>query len=255
MARRAFVSTMVAVVVVAGIVAAPALAFRPSATWLFNRVLERARERGTTSLRVESTTSTWDATGTAVVAGDAERTWIATGGRVRRELDNDKGMTAEIRADGKLLTRVTGQADKTSKAGIDVLAEVMTVSSSQDETPAAQRLIAQLKGLGINTEVTSYSRFDGRVAYIVGSKPWETDKAQVWFDKDLLVPLRLVTFQKEGSATVKVDTRWLGWGSPVGGSWYPQAVEVWRADKLVRRTVTEDLERNITVDTALFAIP
>ncbi len=249
-ARRVFL-----VCVVAAVLAAPALAFRPSAGWLFARVMERARERGTTSLRVEATTTTWAPGGTAVVEGGAERSWLTTSGRVRRELETDKGRTTEVRADGRLLTQSTGQADKTTKTGLDVLAEIMTVSSSTEEGKAAQRLIAALKSAGINTEVTAYGRFDGRVAYLVGSKPWETDKPQLWLDKDLLVPLRFVTFQKEGAGTIKVDMRFSGWGSPVGGSWYPQTIEIWRGDTLVRRTVTEDIERNIAVDASLFAIP
>ena len=251
---RSRVAVAVAVVVVA-VLATPALAFRPSATWLFSRVMERSRERGTTSLRVEATTTTWDVTGKPQVEGSAERTWLTAPGRLRRELDLDKGHSTEVRADGRLLTQVPGQADKKSNAGIDILAELMTAMSSQDAGPAAQRFIGSLKALGINTEVVSYSRFDGRVAYLVGSKPWETDKPQLWVDKDLLVPLRLVTFQKDGAVNARIDTRYLGWGSPVGGSWYPQVIEVRRGDAVIRRSVTEDLERNIEIDGALYAIP
>ena len=31
--------------------------------------------------------------------------------------------------------------------------------------------------------------------------------------------------------TVKVDVRYLGWGSPVGGNWYPGSIEIWRGDR------------------------
>ncbi len=253
MKTRVVVVAVVAVVV--AFAAVPALAFRPSATWLFSRVMERARERGTTSLRAEATTTTWDIAGTAVIEGAAERTWLSAPGRLRRELDLVKGHSTEVRGDGRLLTQVPGQADKKTNGSLDVVAEIMTAMSSQDAGPAAQRLIGSLKAQGINTEVVSYSRFDGRVAYLVGSKPWETDKPQLWLDKDLLVPLRFVTFQKDNGATVKIDQRYLGWGSPVGGSWYPQVIETRRGDAVVRRSVTEDLERNVAVDGNLFAIP
>ena len=255
MRTRVAVAVAVVVVVVVAVVAMPALAFRPSATWLFNRVMERSHDRGTTSLRVDASTTTWTITGAPVVEGAAERTWLSAPGRLRRELDVDKGHTTEVRADGRLLSQTPGQPDKKSNAGVDLLAEIMTAMSSQDSGPAAQRLIGALKALGINTEVVSYSRFDGRVAFVVGSKPWETDKPQLWLDKDLLVPLRLVTLQKDGANMVRIDTRYLGWGSPVGGSWYPQVIEVWRGDAVIRRSVTEDLERNIEIDSALYAIP
>ncbi len=239
----------VAAAVVVALLALPALAFRPSASWLFNRVVERASARSTTTLTVEATTSTWDAAGKPVVVGESERVWLAPPAMSRRELDLEKGRVVEVRADGRFFSQQGSQAGKTSNGGFDALAEFATQPAD------TQRLIAVLKNLGINTEVVAYSRFDGRVAYLVGSKPWETDKPQLWLDKDLMVPLRLVTFQKDGDKTVRVDTRFLGWGSPVGGSWYPAVVEVWRADVLVRRTVTESLERNGVLSPTLFAIP
>lgn len=230
----------------------PALAFRPSATWVFGRAMEKARDRGTTSLRVDATTSVWDVTGKPVIEGAAERVWLEAPGRLRRELDVGKGMTTEVRVDGRLLVREPDKAERSSKSGLDLLADMMTAQSSLEAGPAAQRLIAAAKGIGVNPEVVAYSRFDGRIAYLVGSKPWETDKPQLWLDKELLVPLRLVTTLKDGSATTRLDVRYLGWGSPVGGAWYPAAVEIWRGDSLVRRTVTETLERNTTLDPGLF---
>ena len=246
--------------IVAGIMCAvalassPALAFRPSATWVCTKVMDKAGARGTTSLKIDATTSAWDLTGKAVIAGAPERVWLQAPGRLRRELDTDGGTTVEVRADGRLLVKAPGKPDSTVKQGMDLLAELMTASAGHDTGAAAQKLLQGIKGLGINPEVVSYARFDGRVAYLVGSKPWETDKPQIWFDKDLMVPLRLVTFLKDGGNTVRIDLRYLGWGSPVGGAWYPQAVEVWRGDALVRRAVTEALDRNAVIDASLFEL-
>jgi hypothetical protein len=247
--RRLFA---VAIGAAAGLVARPALAFRPSTTWVLGRVLEKARDRGTGSLRADATTSTWDVTGKAVLEGAAERVWLEAPGRLRRELDVGKDTTVEVRSGGRLVVRQPGKPEQPLKSGLDLIADVLTASTGQEPGPAAQNLIAALKAVGVNTEVVSYARFDGRVAYLIGSKPWETDKPQVWFDKDLLVPLRLVTFQKDGSAVMRLDVRYLGWGSPVGGAWYPAAVEIWRGESLVRRTVTESLDRNITLDAGLW---
>ena len=75
----------VAAAVVFALLALPALAFRPSANWLFNRVVERASARSTTTLTVEATTSTWDAAGKPVVVGESERVWLAPPAMSRRE--------------------------------------------------------------------------------------------------------------------------------------------------------------------------
>ena len=146
--------------------AAPAQAFRPSANWLFGRAMEKARDRGTTSLKVEATTSTWDVTGKPVVEGAAERVWLEAPGKLRRELDVGKGTITELRADGRLLVREPGKPEQSSKLGLDLLADLMTAPAGLDAGPAAQRLIGVIKGLGINPEVISYGRADGRVAYL-----------------------------------------------------------------------------------------
>ncbi len=214
--------------------------------------MEKARDRGTTSLRADATTTIWEVTGKPVVEGAAERVWLEAPGRLRRELDVGKQTILDIRLDGRLIVRQPNKPEQSLKSGLDLLADVMTATAGQEPAPAAQKLLAALKVVGVNTEVVSYARFDGRVAYLIGSKPWETDKPQVWFDKDLFVPLRVVTLQKEGSAQTRLDVRLLGWGSPVGGAWYPAAVEIWRGDAVVRRTLTESLDRNITLDPGLW---
>ena len=226
-----------------------ALAFRPSAGWLFGQAAERSRSRGSNTLTVEATTTIYDEKGRAIVAAAPERLILAWPGKLRRELEVDGGATLEVRADGKLTTQQPGAAAKSGRAGVDLLAEMMTSSSSMDINGTARGLLNGVKALGVNPEIVAYGRFDGRVAFLIGSKPWETDKSQVWLDKDLLVPLRVVST----AGGVVVDIRYLGWGSPVGGSWYPQVVEIWQDGRLVRRTVTENLERNTAVAAATFS--
>jgi len=253
------VATLVAIVGLAAVAVAPtaAHAFRPPVKWLLDRAMDKAVERGTKSAKVDAVVTVYDAGGRPRGLDVAERVWLSaspTGvALLRRETDQEGGQTVEIRAEGKNLTRAPGQPEKSQKAGVDALADMVAFAPPADGAIAADRLIAAFKGLGVNTEVVSYARFDARVAYLIGSKPWETDKPQVWIEKDSLLPMRVVTFQKgSDGAMTKVDLRYLGWGSPVGGLWYPQAIEVWRNDKLVRRSVTQNVERNLPVDATLF---
>ncbi|MDP2342633.1 MAG: hypothetical protein Q8O67_16870 [Deltaproteobacteria bacterium] len=249
---------VVAVVVACLLGSSSAAAFRPSTKWVIDKAYDKAIDRGTSALHVDANVVVYDPVTGASRGELAERTWLASPGpsgfsSLRRESEQGGGSVVELRVEGKLITRAPGQPDKSQKAGVDVLADLVVAALPLDAGIASDKLIVAVKGLGVNTEIVSYARFDGRVAYLIGSKPWETDKAQVWFEKDTHLPLRLVTFQKgSDGVVVKVDVRYLGWGSPVGGAWYPQTIEIWRGDKLLRRAVTQNVERNLPVDATLF---
>jgi hypothetical protein len=251
-ARRS--SSLVLVLALAGgLGAAPAEAYRPSTRWLVGQSLERINERGTRSLQVEARVQVYGTGGAPRGEPLVERTWIASPGQLRRETEGDDGVVVEVRAGGRALVKAPGQPDRASKAGLDLLVGILAPAPSS-EGPA-DGLVEALKALGVNTEVTAYGRFDGRVAVVVGGKPFETDQPTVWLDKDTLLPVRVVTFQKGADgATQKVDVRYLGWGSAVGGNWYPASIEVWRADQLVRRAVTQSVVRNEPVDQGLFSL-
>jgi hypothetical protein len=230
-----------------------ALAYRPSSSSVLHRAIERSIERASRALRVDATVQLYAADGSRRGEPLVERVWVAPPWQMRRETEGDDGVIVEVRADGRLLTKTPGQPDKTSKAGVDVLVELL--APLPPAQAAGDQLLASLKTLGINTEVTSFARFDGRVAIVIGSKPWQTDQPQAWFDKDTLLPVRVVTFGKgSDGAPVKIDVRYLGWGSPVGGNWYPASIEVWKSDKLVRRSVTQSVERNGTIDAGVFSL-
>ena len=254
---RLFPALLAIAIVTGALVGSDAWAYRPSLRTLLTKSLDRAFERGTKSLKVESEIQAYDDAGRPRGATVTERHFIQAPNKFRRETEGDGGVVIEIRSDGKSLRKAQGQADKAGKAPIDLLVEAVVASPPLLPEQVADRLISGMKSLGVNTEVVSFARFDGRVAYLVGSKPWEVDKPQVWIDKETLLLVRVVTFQKEGradGAPSRIDVRYLGWGSAVGGNWYPATVEVWRDDKLVRRAVTQQVEKNAPMEAALFAL-
>lgn len=241
--------------VVAALAAAPAAAYRPPARLLLQKSMERQTERGTKTLQVEAETQLFDAAGAARGPAFAERLLFQAPGSMRRESELPEGTRVELRVDDKTTTRQPGQADKTSKAAVDLLFDLVTAAPPLDPDRAVERMLRDLKLVGVNPEVVSFARFDGRIGYLIGSKPWELDKPQVWLDKDTLLVTRLVMVQKgEGAALKRTDVRYLGWGSPIGGVWFPSTIEVWVDDKLVRRTSVSQVDRNLAFDATLFQV-
>lgn len=240
---------------VVGAAAPPASAYRPPARLLLQKSMERQAERGTKTLQVEAETQLFDAAGAARGPAFAERLLYQTPASMRRESELPDGARVELRLDDRTTLKQPGQPDKTSKAPVDLLFDLVNAAPPLDPDRAVERMLRDLKTLGVNPEVVSFARFDGRIAYLIGSKPWEKDKPQLWLDKDTLLVARVVMVQKgEAGALQRTDVRYLGWGSPIGGVWFPASIEVWVDDKLVRRTSVSQVDRNIAFDATLFQL-
>ena len=117
--------------------------------------------------------------------------------------------------------------------------------------PGAKRSLAFLKRHGIDESVVSLARFDDRVAFVIGAKPWETNKPQLWIDKELRVPLRLVTV----NGNVVEELRLLGYGSELVDQWFPRRIERWENGGLVEVTEISAIEVNAALDKDLLAPP
>lgn len=114
--------------------------------------------------------------------------------------------------------------------------------------PEPDRPYAQeLSRLGVSLAVAVLGRFNGQVAFVIGSHPAEA-KPQAWVDKQTFQPLRVVFQAGEALA----DVRLLDWGSPAGGDWFPRAVEVHQGGALQARFLTEKAVANPKVPDALF---
>ena len=252
------VRALIALATIVVVTAAPAaLAYRPPARTLLQKAMERQIERGTKSVKVDAETQLFDVGGGSRGAAFVERLMFMGPGSARRESDMPEGTRVEVRVDERQAVRAAGAAaaDKVTKAPIDILVDHVTTAPPLDDERATERLMRDLKALGVNTEVVTFARFDGRVSYLIGSKPWEKDKPQIWLDKETLLPTRVVMISKADDGKVrKTDVRYLGWGSPIGGNWFPASIEVYDNDKLVRRTQVKNVERNQPFDATLFAL-
>ena len=117
--------------------------------------------------------------------------------------------------------------------------------------PGGQRGRSLLERMGIDVQVVSLNRFEGRPAYVVGARPGQMDRAQLWIDKELEVPVRWL--MDEGGQLVEV--RLTGYHLPTTGPWFPERIEI-RSGREIRDVVVYQRVRlNPPVDKRLFGPP
>jgi hypothetical protein len=218
--------------------AAQASAYRPPARVLFQKAMERQFDRATKTLRIDVETQQFELSGAPRGPAASEKWSYEAPGNFRR--DSDAGV--EVRVDGR------------GKAAPDFLLDQVTSAPPLDPDRAVERFFHDMAAVGVNTEVVSFARFDGRIAYLIGSKPWENDKPQVWLDKDSLLVVRVVTLVKGDDGKLhRNDVRYLGWGAPLVGNWFPSTIEWWSDDHLVKRATVRNVERGVSFEAGTFS--
>ena len=112
---------------------------------------------------------------------------------------------------------------------------------------------ALLRAHKIDGKIVSLSRMNKRIIWVIGAHEGDHESPQLWIDKDLRVPVRLI-YNDEASGE-KIDIRWLGFGSPQTREWHPRQIDTFRNNKLVERLVFHKVMVNPSVDADLLSIP
>lgn len=238
-----------------GLVADEAAAFRPTTRWILDQAADRQLKRSVRTLDVTQETTLFGLETAPRGLTVQKRTYVLAPLSLRVELALPEGNEVRVRTSSKALVRRPGEKQVVRRAGPDVVADFLAGGAPLERRQLAEQMLKDLRLLKVDPDVVSYARFDGRVTYLIGSKPWEQDKPQVWIDKDTLQLVRVVRVEKRGDEVVREETRLLGYGSPEGGSWFPKVIEEWRGDKLVRRSVTRSVRKNEALERSLFEIP
>jgi hypothetical protein len=125
------------------------------------------------------------------------------------------------------------------------MAALLAAPPGNDGRALAEALVRR----GVKLDDDGLGRFNGRLAFVLGSRPVETRPTPVaFFDKETFLPLRLVA--AEGATLL--DVRLLDWGSSTGGDWFPRAVEVWQGPELLLRFTTARAAANPRLADGLF---
>lgn len=247
------VVALVGVLVTGALLAADAAqAFRPTVRWILDQSAKRRLGLKVKSLKIEQEITLYGRDDAPRGLPAPQRTWVMAPTSLRLERELPEGVYVRVWTGNKQLVRKPGQSDQTGRAPPDLMAAFLTAGPPADRAPTVDDWMKQVQALKVDTDVVSYARFDGRICYLIGSKPWETDKPQVWIDKDNLQLVRVVSVQKVEGMARRSEVQLLGWGSAEGGAWFPKTVDYKEGDTLLWRAVTRSVEKNAPMDKALF---
>ena len=108
-----------------------------------------------------------------------------------------------------------------------------------------ERLLERLKDLGMNLDKASLTRFEGRIAYLIGEK--EEGSPKLLVDKDLFVPLLL----QYGNILLGFSD----YREFMEQIWYPYKVVYSFNGDIIEEYTIKDIIVNPSLDLSLFDIP
>jgi hypothetical protein len=235
-------------------VALPAEAFRPTTRWILDQAAGKQEARAVKSLKVEQEATLFGVPTAPRGLGASQRTWLLSPFQLRVELELPEGTDVRVQTPQRAQHTRPGQRPEAQRGAPDLLAAFVGGGPPAERRQVGEQMLKDLQRLQVDPSVVSYARFDGRVAYLIGSKPWEKDKPQVWLDKESLHLLRVVEVEKRGEALFVRDTHYTGYGSAEAGAWFPKVIEVYEGGALKLRAVTRAVEKNEAIDRGLFEL-
>jgi len=108
-----------------------------------------------------------------------------------------------------------------------------------------ERLLERLKDLGINLDKASLTRFEGRIAYLIGEK--EEGSPKLLVDKDIFVPILL----QYGNVLL----RFSDYREFMEQIWYPYKIVYSFNGAIIEEYTVKDIIVNPSLDSSLFDIP
>ncbi len=88
--------------------------------------------------------------------------------------------------------------------------------------------LAGMRAIGIDTDAVRVEPWQGREAIVVGGAPGDTTSAQVWFDRERLVFVRLIELENGSVQDIRFDDY-----EPLAGGWVAPRVEIYADGRLV----------------------
>jgi hypothetical protein len=108
--------------------------------------------------------------------------------------------------------------------------------------------LAGMAEMGIDTTVVSQGTHAGRPAWIVGAAPGDTISAQVWYDRERLVFLRLIEHDGDETTDIRFENY-----EPLSGGWIAPRVEIYTDGRLVMTEDYHDMRAGVALPAGTFS--
>jgi hypothetical protein len=112
---------------------------------------------------------------------------------------------------------------------------------------APDTTIARLRALRFDLSRTHDNTWDGKAVTVIGALPGDSTSAQVWIEKERLLPVRLM---QPSSAGVTDDR--IGGYERVGQAWGERRVETWQGGRRIQLEEYSNVRTGVTHEPGLF---
>jgi len=167
--------------------------------------------------------------------------------RFRSDLTVKGKKKIHVVSNGEDLTIDDGDITTASETWMDAYEELLLYRT---KSSLEQRLLFRR----VSVSVTSYGRFEGKPAYVMGAYYPDEKRPQVWFMKDTFQPFRWIIRTPDGQGEGEtLEIRYLQW-QQTNENWYPMHIEFYQNNVLVKEINVKSITINPSFSKELFNI-
>jgi outer membrane lipoprotein-sorting protein len=165
----------------------------------------------------------------------------------RSEFASAAGEHIQILSNGRALTIVDRRIVSETENELDHYKDIFLYNTRE-------LLKNRLSQLGVAADVSSVGRFQGRIGYVLGAQYPDETVPQLWLDKETFRPMRwLLKPASAGNLSEAIDVRYYDWRK-VSSIWYPERIEFYQGDRLLRRMQVQRTRVNPELSSRLFDV-
>jgi outer membrane lipoprotein-sorting protein len=165
----------------------------------------------------------------------------------RSEFTSAAGEHIQIFSNGRALTAVDRRIVSDTESELDHYKDIFLYNTRE-------LLKNRLSQLGVAVDVSSVGRFQGRIAYVLGAQYPDETVPQLWLDKETFRPMRwLLKPASAGNLGEALEIRYDDWRK-VSSIWYPERIEIYQGDRLLRRMQVQRTRVNPELSNRLFDV-
>ena len=219
-------------------------AFLPSVSWILNRAVTLYLKSPAKSIRVALEGHEHAAGAPAVVR--KEKIYFKRGYNFRREVEQGQNALVEIMGEGRVMKR---SVDFPAEVFPEFVQLYYSLHDAKTGPKGAAALQAALERSGVDTSVVSINRYGSELVWVIGAKPWEDQRTQVWLTKSHFRPIRAVT-NHHGDL---LDWRFLGEQRFDDLPFLFSGVELFHNGRLMRKLSVTEFRMNKKLSKDLFS--